>query len=135
MQRTRLQPGTTRVAMLAWSVQAVVAVLWVASSTVDGASWWIWPFGLTWAGVALTQAYRARRQAVVVDPGGLRVLTGITRAVTVPWDQVEDITPEPTGRYVAHLAVVLTDGGIVDTPLAKGDDRLRELWLGRHQNA
>lgn len=131
MQRTRLRPGTTRVATVAWALQSLVAVLWVISSVVDEASWWIWPFGLTWAGVALVQTYRVRRQGVVVDDGGLQVLTGLSRSTAVPWGEVADISAEPDGDFVVHLAVVRSDRSVVETALAKGDERLRELWLSQ----
>lgn len=133
MQRTRLRPGTTRVATVAWALQSLVAVLWVVASVVDEAGWWIWPFGLTWAGVALAQAIRVRRQGVVVDDGGLQVRTGLGRSTDVPWGEVVDISAEPDGEFVAHLAVVRSDRSVVETALAKGDDRLRELWLSRRR--
>lgn len=131
MQHTRLRPGTTRVATIGWGIQALVAVLWVASSLVDGASWWVWPFGLLWAGVALAQTFRARREAVVADGDGLKVLTGLSRTTAVPWTEVADISAEPDHEFVSHLAVVRTDQSVVETPLGKGDERLRELWLSR----
>lgn len=135
MQRTRLRPGTTRVAMVAWGFLAVVAVLWVVSSVVDEASWWIYPFGLVWIMVALAQTYKARRQAVVVDADGMQLLTGLGRTASVSWGIVADISPQPPGEFVSHLAVVLTDDRVLETPLPKGDDRLRELWLSRRQTA
>ncbi len=131
MQRTRLRPGTTRVAMAAWALQSLVAVLWVISSVVDEASWWIWPFGLAWAGVALLETHRVRRQGVVVDDGGLQVLTGLSRSTAVQWGEVADISAEPDGGFVAHLAVVRSDRSVLETALAKGDERLRELWLSQ----
>jgi hypothetical protein len=131
MSRTRLRPGTTRVAMVAWGLQVVFAVGWVASSAVDGASWWIWPFGLLWAAVALAFLYRAHRQAVITDDEGMTLLTGLHRTATIPWSAVADISGNPPGPLVTQLAVVLKDTRIVETPLGKGDPRLREIWLGR----
>lgn len=131
MSRTRLRPGTTRVAMVAWGLQALIALGWLASSAVDGASLWIWPFGVLWAGVALTLLYRARRQAVLLDDDGMTLLSGLNRTATIPWGAVADISPDPPGPLTTQLAVVLTDSRIVETPLGKGDPRLREAWLDR----
>jgi Bacterial PH domain len=135
MSGTRLRPATTRVAMAAWGLQAVIAVGWLASSVVDGASLWVWPFGVTWAVGALVLLYRARRQAVVVDDEGMTLLSGLSRTATIPWGAVRDISPDPPGPLTTHLAVVLTDTRIVETPLGKGDARLREAWLERRQGA
>ncbi len=131
MSRTRLRPGTTRVAMAAWGLQVLFAVGWLVSSAVDGASLWIWPFGVLWAGVALAFLYRARRQAVLVDDEGMTLLSGLHRTATIPWGAVADISSDPPGPLTTQLAVVLRDSRIVETPLGKGDPRLREAWLDR----
>lgn len=132
MQRTRLRPGTTRVAILAWGGQTLVAVLWLLSSIIDNGSWWVWPFGIVWALFALCAAYRAYRQAVVVDDEGMQLRTGLSGTASIPWDLVRDVSPQPPGEFVSRLAIVLNDTRVVQTPLGKGDERLRELWLSRH---
>lgn len=131
MQRTRLRPGTTRVAIVAWGAQSVVAVLWLLSSIIDNGSWWVWPFGIAWALFGLGAAYRSYRQAVVVDEEGMQLLTGLSHTATIPWGMIRDVSAEPPGEFVSRLAVVLNDTRVVETPLGKGDERLRELWLSR----
>lgn len=131
MQPEKLRPRATGLIVGLWVGQAVIALLWIGTSRIDGASLWIWPFGFGWALISLTMAYRARRQWVEVDDAGIRVQSGFRPAWSWTWQQVGDVTAEPAGPLVTHLAVVGRDGRVAETPLAKPDTRLRDAWLGR----
>lgn len=131
MQPEKLRPRATGLIVGIWIAQAAIALLWIGTSRVEGASLWIWPFGLGWASIALVMAYRARRQWVEVDDTGIAVQSGLGRRWAWSWKQIIDITAEPPGPLVTHLAVVGSEGRVAETPLAKGDARLREVWLSR----
>lgn len=129
MQPEKLRPRATGLISGIWLAQAAIAVLWVGTSLLEDASFWVWPFGAAWASVAVFMALRARRQWVEVDQTGIAVQPGFGARWTWAWQQIADITPDPAGPLVTHLAVVGTDGQVAETPLAKGDLRLREVWL------
>lgn len=131
VQPDKLRPRATGLITLVWAAQSVIAILWIVSSLVDGASIWVWPFGVTWAAVGLLMALRARRQWVGIDEHGITVQSGFSPKWSWTWATIADVTPEPAGPLVTHLAVVGLDGRVAQTPLAKGDDRLREVWHQR----
>lgn len=131
VQPDKLRPRATGLITIVWAVQSVIAMLWIVSSLVDGASIWVWPFGVTWAGVGVIMALRARRAWVDTDEHGITVQSGFSTKWSWRWADIVDVTPEPPGPLVTHLAVVGRDGRVAQTPLAKGDDRLREVWALR----
>lgn len=131
MSRQQLRPGTTRIVIIIWAVQMVFALIWLVSSVIDEGGSWIWAFAAIWICFALSQIYRARRQSVVVTDKGLDIVTGMTGSTSIDWRIITDITPTPPGSLVTHLCVVLDDGEVYETPLAKSDDRLGKLWHSR----
>ncbi len=128
------RPRATGLITMAWAAQSVIAILWIVSSLVDGASMWVWPFGVSWAGVGVLMALRARRQWVACDEHGITVQSGFSPRWSWAWGNIVNVTPEPPGPLVTHLAVVGHDGRVAQTPLAKGDERLREVWHDRSQH-
>ncbi|MGB5953423.1 MAG: hypothetical protein WBG57_13035 [Ornithinimicrobium sp.] len=126
-----MRPRATGLIVGIWVVQAAIAALWVGTSLLEDASFWVWPFGAAWASIAVLMAIRARRQWVEADESGISVQAGFRPRWTWQWQQIGDVTPEPAGPLVTHLAVVGRDGQVAETPLAKGDTRLREVWLAR----
>lgn len=131
MQAEKLRPRATGLIVGIWLVQAAIAVLWVGTSLLEDASFWVWPFGAAWASIAVLMALRARRSWVEVDQTGIHVQTGFSTRWNWAWEQIADVTAEPAGPLVTHLAVVGRDEQVAETPLAKGDSRLREVWLAR----
>lgn len=134
VQPDKLRPRATALITVVWLAQSVIAILWIISSLVDGASIWVWPFGVSWAVIGVLMALRARRLWVNTDEHGITVQSGFTPAWSWSWDNIVNVTPEPPGPLVTHLAVVGADGRVAQTPLAKGDERLRELWQDRSQH-
>lgn len=135
MQPEKLRPRATGLIVGIWVVQAAVAALWVGTSLLEDASFWVWPFGAAWISVAVLMAIRARRLWVRVDPAGIQVQSGFAPSWSWAWGQIADVTAEPPGPLVTHLAVVGRDGQVAETPLAKGDPRLREVWRTREDDA
>ncbi|MGB3829925.1 MAG: hypothetical protein WA962_14250 [Ornithinimicrobium sp.] len=135
MPPEKLRPRASNLVSAIWAGQALIAALWIISSLVDGGSFWVWPFGFVWAAFGIVMALRTRRQWVVADNQGISVQAGFGTHWSWTWDQIGDVTPEPPGPLVTHLAVVGVDGRVAQTPLAKGDPRLRELWSTHSRNA
>ncbi|MGB3258711.1 MAG: hypothetical protein WBG89_05545 [Ornithinimicrobium sp.] len=135
MQPEKLRPRASTLVALIWGAQTVIAALWIVSSLVDGASFWVWPFGFAWATFGIVMALRTRRQWVMVDEQGITVQSGFRPRWSWTWDQIGDVTAQPEGPLVTHLCVVGVDGQIAQTPLAQGDPRLHELWSTRSSNA
>ncbi|MBW8172490.1 hypothetical protein K0651_05425 [Ornithinimicrobium sp. Arc0846-15] len=131
MSPQTLRPGITRLLVIIWVVQAIIAVLWLISSIIDEGGSWIWIFAAGWVTVALSQVYRARRQAVVVNEQGIKIVSGMSGSTDIDWRIITNVSPQPSGPLVTHLSVVLDDGEVFETPLAKGDDRLIKLWQSR----
>ncbi len=129
MQAEKLRPRATGLIVGIWLAQALIAGVWIGTSRIEGASLWIWPFGFGWALISVVMAYRAGRQWVEVDTDGIRVQSGFRPSWSWSWQHIGDVTAEPAGPLVTHLAVVGRDGRVVETPLAKPDTRLREAWL------
>lgn len=135
MQSEKLRPRASGLITGVWAAQAVIAALWIVSSLVDGASFWVWPFGFAWAAFTIAMALRSRRQWVVADEEGITVQAGFGPGWSWTWDQIDDVTAQPQGPLVTHLCVVGVDGQVAQTPLAQGDPRLRELWSTRSRNS
>lgn len=135
MQPEKLRPRATALITAIWVGQAVIALLWIISSLVDGASFWVWPFGFGWASFGAMMALRSRRQWVLADVEGITVQPGFGRRWSQTWDNIAEVTPDPPGPLVTQLAVVGRDGAVHETPLAKGDPRLPEIWSERSRNA
>ncbi|MGB7449402.1 MAG: hypothetical protein WA892_09775 [Ornithinimicrobium sp.] len=136
MDAEKLRPRATGLVTAVWAAQALVAPAWVASSLVDGASFWVWPFGVVWALVGLTLAVRTRLRWVKTDDRGITVRSGFGSPWSWGWSDIADVTSDPPGPLVTHLAVVGRTGRVGQTPLAKGDPRLSERWAQRqpHKN-
>jgi len=128
MDAEKLRPRATGLITGVWAAQAVVAPAWVASSLVEGATFWVWPFGLAWFVISLVLSVRARLRWVRTSDHGIAVRSGFGPAWSWAWTHIADVTAEPPGPLVTHLAVVGHDGRVAETPLAKGDPRLRERW-------
>ena len=128
MNQEKLRPRATGLITAVWAAQALVAPAWVASSLVEGATFWVWPFGLAWLVVGLVLAARTRLRWVRVDDHGIVVRSGFAAPWSWAWADIADVTAEPPGPLVTHLAVVGRNGSVGETPLAKGDQRLRERW-------
>ncbi len=135
MQPEKLRPRASGLVSAIWAAQAVIAALWIISSLVDGASFWVWPFGFAWAAIGIVMALRSRRQWVLADTHGITVQNGFGPGWSWTWDQIDEVTPQPEGPLVTHLSVVGIDGRIAQTPLAKGDPRLGELWAAGRRGA
>jgi hypothetical protein len=131
MDADKLRPRATGLITAVWAGQMLVAPAWVVSSLVDGASFWVWPFGLCWALVGLILAVRARLRWVRTDDRGITVRSGFASPWSWGWSDIADITSDPPGPLVTHLAVVGHTGQVGQTPLAKGDTRLWERWAER----
>ncbi len=131
MSDQKLRPRATGLIVAIWLVQALIALGWMVSSNVEGASLWVWPFGAAWATFGVFMALRAQRQWVATDAVGIEVQSAFRARWALPWSDIADITPDPPGPLVTNLAVVRRNGQVAETPLAKGDDRLSQIWASR----
>ncbi|HKJ12169.1 MAG TPA: hypothetical protein VJ976_07235 [Ornithinimicrobium sp.] len=134
MDADKLRPRATGLITAVWAAQAVIAPAWVASSLVEGATSWVWPFGLAWLMVGVVLAVRARLRWVRTDDHGIAVRSGFGPPWSWAWADIADVTADPPGPLVTHLAVVSHAGRVAETPLAKGDTRLHQRWT-KHVSA
>lgn len=114
-------------------LSALMVVAGVLALVEDRGDWQGWLWFLVYAVVGALIMWSCWREAVEVDPGGVR-LVRFARSDHFPWQDIDEVAKSRGEVNWPTWRVVTTDGRVHDTHLPRTDPVLGEV-VARHRPA